>query len=31
MSKIEKAVNIQRNLPKDWELIKGEQSPDNFV
>lgn len=23
MSKIENAVNIQRNLPKDWELIKG--------
>lgn len=23
MSKIDNANNIQRNLPKDWELIEG--------
>lgn len=31
MSKIENAINIQRNFPKDWELIGGECPLANAV
>lgn len=29
MSKIENVINIQRNLPKDRELARGEHTLDN--